>query len=232
MKTEYNDPVSYNGAATVTGDVIPFLPIVQVGDTSYARDGRSINAKSCTLTMTLRWSPLSTGAANSESPIYVTIWMVRDKQQKSFQAVADNGNGPYPYNLFECLLSTLNTPVAPLGAWYENGLPIDTRRWEVRRKRIQLNPDATQLYGIQGVAGGARSAEDRGHLVRTVRWRKTWGKSGKLLTYRTDGQNYPDNYNAYAFITYSSPSSPGGYTSLTGTQITMQATRCLKYTDA
>lgn len=232
MKTEYNEPVLYNGAATVTGDVIPFLPIVQLGDTSYARDGRSINAKSCTLTMTFRWDPLSSGAANSEAPIYATVWMVRDKQQKSFQAVADNGNGAYPYNLFQCLLDVLNTPYAPVGAWQEAGYPIDTRRWEVRRKRIQLNPDATQLYGIQGVAGGSRSAEDRGQLMRVVKWRKTFGKAGKLLTYRTDGQNYPDNYNAYAFITYSTPSSPGGYTSLSGTQIRMQATRCLKYTDA
>lgn len=232
MKVEYNDPVSYNGAATVTGDVIPLLPIVQLGDTSYTRDGRSINAKSCTLTMTLRWSPLSTGAANSESPVYATVWMVRDKYQKSFQAVADNGLGPFPYNLFSCLTDALNTPYAPVGAWQEAGYPIDTRRWEVRRKRIQLNPDAQALYTAAGASGANRSVEDRGHLMRTIRWRKTFGKSGKLLTYRTDGQNYPDNYNAYAFITYSTPSSPSGYTSLSGTQVTMQATRCLKYTDA
>lgn len=232
MKVEINDPISFNGAATVTGDVIPLLPIVQIGDTSYGRDGRSINCKALSLTLTIRWNPLSTGAANSESPIYATVWMVRDKLQKSFQSVADQGVGGYPYNLFSVLTDTLNVPYAPVGAWAEAGLPIDTRRWEVKRKRIQLNPDATQLYGIQGVGGVARSAEDAGVLMRIVRWKKTFGKSGKLLTYRTDGQNYPDNYNAYAFITYSTPSSPAGYTTLSGTQLTVQATRRIHFTDA
>lgn len=234
LKTEVDAPVAYNGTASATGDVIPFLPIVQTGDTSYQRDGRSINAKSVSVRFTLRWDPLSTGAASSESPIYACVWHVIDKQQKSFQAVASNSLGAFPYNYFDVLLNTVNAPAAPIGHWAELGAPLDTRRFIVKRKMVRLNPDSTGLYVGAGAAGSTlRAADGSDALMKTLRFGMRFPKGGKLLTYRDDGQNYPDNLNSYFFITYYTPNTmSGGYSPLTGTQLRVQVTRVMRFTDA
>lgn len=237
LKTELNDSVYYNGAATATGDVIPMLPIVQIGDTSYSRDGRSIHAKRCTLTLTLRY----TGVNLQEAPLVVTVWHVRDKQQKSFQAVADNGNtGTYPYDLFHCLLDSVNNPVAPLGDWNEPGQPLNLKRFVIRRKTFRMGPSSASYWsnaatvpaGTLGATTGEGSSESGLTLMRVVRLNSLIPKGGKMLTYRTDGDNYPSNHNEYCFITYMRPTTTTGSTSVSATQLLVNATRRLTFTDA
>lgn len=231
IKSEINDAANYNGAATATGDVIPMLPIVQIGDTSYARDGRSIMAKSCTLTLTVKWL----GVNLAEAPLVVTVWHVRDKQQKSFQAVADNGNtGSYPYDLFACLLNQINVPIAPVGAWQEAGLPLNSKRFVVKRRTFKLSPDGALFgSGAPGFnAGGTGSDDPQAGLMRTLRFRAMLPRGGKVLTYRTDGDNYPTNHNEYCFITYTRPTTPAGSTGLSSSQLTVTQARRLIYTDA
>ena len=234
LKSEHSDLVQYNGAATATGDVIPVLPIVQIGDTSYSRDGRSIHAKRCTLTLFIRYY----GYSVQDAPLIVTVWHVRDKLQKSFQAVADNGNtGTYPYDLFNTLLDPVNNPLAPVGDWNEPGMPLNLKRFVIRRKTFRLGPSSTSYYSNPGtVPAGASSGEGSSEtgltLTRTVRMNAILPKGGKMLTYRTDGDNYPSNHNEYCFITYIRPTAYTGSTSVSAAQLQVSATRRLTFTDA
>lgn len=234
LKSEHSDLVQYNGAATATGDIIPVLPIVQVGDTSYARDGRSIHAKRCTLTLVMKYY----GYFTQDAPLIVTVWHVRDKLQKSFQAVADNGNtGTYPYDVFNTLLDTVNNPLAPVGDWNEPGMPLNLKRFVIRRKTFRLGPSSTSYYANPaavpaGASAGEGSSESGMTLMRTVRLNAILPKGGKMLTYRTDGDNYPSNHNEYCFITYMRPTSYTGSTSLSSVQLQVSATRRLTFTDA
>lgn len=231
LKSETADTTSYNGAATVQGDIIPMLPIVQVGDTSYQREGRSIKANRATLTMVMRFQG-NLGA--QEAPLHVCVWHVRDKLQKSFQYVADNSAGSYPADYFNVLLDTLNNPSAPLGDWNEPGQPLNLRRFVIRRKTFRLTPSSLSYAGGAGVAGGAGAGdgEDGAVLMRTIRINSMIPRGGKVLTYRTDGDNYPWNHNEYCFITYMRPTSASGSITTSYPQLNVNATRRLHFTDA
>lgn len=230
LAIEVGDLVEYNGSALAFGDIIPMLPAITTGDNSYNRDGRSINAKQVKLTLTMRWQPNSFTPGASAAPIYATVWWVRDKQQKSFQAVSANGLGAYPYNYFDVLLGVLNVPAAPVGSWNERGLPIDTRRWVVKRKTVKLSPDSEELLSLYGAAA-QRTHEDGAVMLKTVSFVQRFPKGGKRLTYRTDAQTYPDNYNSYCFITYQTPATPAGFGVTAAPQITASAVRVLQFTD-
>lgn len=218
-------PANYNGAATVSGDLIPVLPVISNGSFSYQKLGNEIRLKSIKTRGFIKWQPNTF----TEDNVYACIWFIEDKQQKNFQyTISNTPSSTYPNDMFYVLLDQYNEPYAPNGDWNEIGYRFNTKRFNIRRKIIRLTPNYSNLATTTPAAPN----EGVGENLKMFSFTRKFGKTGKVLKYPTATANYPENYNPYMFITFFGYSASSGYNTLSNIQVNMACSHAITYEDA
>lgn len=218
------NPTNFNGVSNVAGDLIPIIPVIANGDGSYQKEGEKIRMKSLITKGIIKWQPNTF----AEDTVYACIWSVEDKLQKNFAyTVANTPSATYPNDMFYCLLDGFNEPALPTGDWNEIGYRFNTKRFKVTRKIIRLTPN----YPSQSTTTPAVASEGVGESMRMFTFKRYFGKKGRTLKYPTFTSSYPENYNAYMFVSFFGNNAPGGYSSLSNIQVSLAATHVLSYED-
>lgn len=217
--------LNYNGIPSVAGDVIRVIPDVPTGDNSYQKTGLTIRARKLSTKGVIKWQPNTF----SEEAVYACIWYVEDKIQKDFYIpYTSTPSGSYPADVFHCLLNNLNEPTVPTGDWNEINYRWNTKRFKIQRKMIRLTPN----YASQSTTTPFVNNEGKGESMRFFSFTRSFGKKGKVLKYPYSNSLFPQNHNAYMFVSFFGNNSPTGYTTLSNSQVSLAQTSVLTFEDA
>lgn len=127
--TTLND-IYFNSAISAVGEFYSLIPAISQGDGDYQRDGNKIKMKYLTLKGSLSYEVAA--LATNNLPIYVDLFVLSDKIQKSQNA------SPHDYKI----LNASGTPVAYNGTGPYSHLPVNTDEFQLVkriRKKLALN---------------------------------------------------------------------------------------------